>query len=155
MNIALLTAAGSGTRMHMSTPKQFIHVDGKPIIVHTMERFQAHPGIDAMIVVTISSWMDVLWDFAKQYGIRKLQWVVPGGETGQESIRNGLETLRKHCDGGDVITIHDGNRCMVSAEVISSSLAVFEERGSAVAAIPCVEAVFRSVDGVMSTESIP
>jgi 2-C-methyl-D-erythritol 4-phosphate cytidylyltransferase len=61
MNVALLTAAGSGTRMQLNIPKQFIHVDDKPIIIYTMEAFQNHPSIDAIIVVTIDSWSDVLW----------------------------------------------------------------------------------------------
>ena len=65
MNVALLTAAGSGTRMQLSIPKQFIHVDDKPIIVYTMEAFQNHPSIDAILVVTIDSWSDVLWAYAK------------------------------------------------------------------------------------------
>ena len=95
MNVALLTAAGSGTRMQLNIPKQFIHVDDKPIIIYTMEAFQNHPSIDAIIVVTIDSWSDVLWAYAKQFGITKLKWVVPGGDSGQESIRKGLDVLKR------------------------------------------------------------
>ena len=95
MNVALLTAAGSGTRMQLNIPKQFLHVDDKPVIIYTMEAFQSHPSIDAIIVVTIDSWSDVLWAYAKQFGITKLKWVVPGGDSGQESIRMGLEVLKK------------------------------------------------------------
>lgn len=82
MNIALLTAAGSGTGMHQDIPKQFIHVDNKPVIIHTVEAFQKHPSVDAVIVVTIDSWIDVLWAYARQFNIDKLKWIVPGGETG-------------------------------------------------------------------------
>lgn len=67
MNVALLTAAGSGTRMHQDIPKQFIHVEDKPVIIHTMEKFQKHPSIDAIICVTLESWADVLWAYAKQF----------------------------------------------------------------------------------------
>lgn len=155
MNIALLTAAGTGSRMHQQIPKQFMHVDNKPLIIHTLERFERHPGIDAIIVVTLESWIDVLWAYARQFGISKLKWVVPGGSTGQESIHNGLMEIARHCSEDDVVMIHDGNRCLVSSEIISNSLAVFREHGSAVAAIPCVEAVFRSTDGELATESIP
>lgn len=155
MNVALLTAAGSGTRMHLDIPKQFYHVNDKPLIIHTLERFQRHPSIDAIIVVTLKSWIDVVRDYADQFGITKLRWIVEGGETGQESILNGLLELKKHCSEEDVVTIHDGNRCLVSQEIISNSLAVYKEHGSAVAVIPCVEAVFRSVDGVKTGVSIP
>ncbi len=157
MVIALLTAAGLGTRMGKDIPKQFLHVENKPIIIHTMEAFEQHPSIDAIAVVTLTDWIEVLKDYARQFNISKLKWIVPGGSTGQESIRNGLYALR---DAGipydTTIMIHDGNRCMVSAELISNNLAVFRAKGSAVAAIPCVEAVFQSDDeGESSVTSIP
>jgi len=156
MTVALLTAAGSGTRMGQDIPKQFIHVENKPIIIHTMEAFQKHPSIDAIIVVTIPSWIDVVKAYANQFNITKLRWVVAGGATGQESILNGLKTLEAELSPEDVVMVHDGNRCMVSSEIISNSLATFHTHGSAVAAIPCVEAVFRSNDnGNSSTVSIP
>ena len=156
MNVALLTAAGSGSRMGQDIPKQFIHVENKPLIIHTLEAFQRHPGIDAIIVVTLASWMEVLKAYAKQFNITKLRWIVPGGETGQESIKKGLDCLRNELDDETVIMIHDGNRCYVSDEIISNSLATFAQYGDAVAAIPCVEAVFRSNnDGRSSTISIP
>ena len=146
MNVALLTAAGSGTRMQLNIPKQFIHVDDKPIIIYTMEAFQNHPSIDAIIVVTIDSWSDVLWAYAKQFGITKLKWVVPGGDSGQESIHNELSD-------DDVVLVHDGNRPLVSSQIISDSLATFSKYGSAVAAIPCTEVVFESDDGLTSMVS--
>ena len=156
MTVALLTAAGSGTRMGQDIPKQFMHVDNKPIIIHTMEAFQKHPSVDAIIVVTIPSWIDVVKAYARQFNIDKLRWVVAGGETGQESILNGLKALEAEMTQDDIVMVHDGNRCMVSSEIISDSLATFKKYGSAVAAIPCVEAVFRSSDnGQSSTVSIP
>lgn len=157
MNIALLTAAGNATRMHQDIPKQFIHVDNKPIIVHTMEAFQNHPGIDAIIVVTLESWSSVLWAYAKQFNIDKLKWVVTGGDTGQESIKNGIVFLENEIGNIDdvVVMIHDGNRPMVSSEIISNNLAVFEEHGNAVTAIPCQEVVFESEDGKSSHISTP
>ena len=153
MNVALLTAAGSGTRMQLNIPKQFIHVDDKPIIIYTMEAFQNHPSIDAIIVVTIDSWSDVLWAYAKQFGITKLKWVVPGGDSGQESIRKGLDVLKRELSDEDVVLVHDGNRPLVSSQIISDSLATFSKYGSAVAAIPCTEVVFESDDGLTSMVS--
>ena len=156
MIAALLTAAGVGSRMHQEIPKQFMHVDNKPLIVYTLEKFQNHPNIDAIVLVTLPSWIDVAWAYARQYNIDKLKWIVPGGDTGQESIHNGLVKLSEEMQPDDIVMIHDGNRCMVSTDIISNSIAVYREKGSAVAAIPCVEAVFRSQDdGVSSTISIP
>ncbi len=156
MIVALLTAAGTGTRMGQDIPKQFIHVENKPLIVHTMQAFQKHPNIDAILVVTLPSWIEVLKAYAKQFNITKLKWVVAGGQTGQESIYNGLKTLESELSKEDIVMIHDGNRCLVSDEIISNSIATFYEHGSAVASIPCVEAVFRSHDeGMSSRDSVP
>ena len=157
MVVALLTAAGVGSRMGLDIPKQFLHVNNKPLIIYTLEAFQNHPGIDEIVVVTLTNWMDILKAYAKQYNITKLKWVVPGGATGQESIYNGLMAVKETYGDEDVtMMIHDGNRCLVSGEIISNSLAVYRKHGSAVAAIPCVEAVFMSDDeGHSSTVSIP
>lgn len=155
MNVALLTAAGSGTRMHQDIPKQFIHVDNKPVIIYTLEAFQAHPSIDAIVVVTLESWSAVLWAYAKQFNITKLKWVIAGDQTGQESIKKGLDLLKSELSDEDVVMIHDGNRPLVSSEIISDSLATFSRYGSAVAAIPCTEVVFETDDGLSSMVSTP
>lgn len=155
MNIALLTAAGKSTRMHIDIPKQFLHIEGKPVIIHTMEAFQKHPEIDAIIVVTLDIWKDTIKAYAREYGITKLRWIAEGGQTGQESIKNGILKLCDTCQETDVIVIHDGNRPFISEEIISDSLATYREHGSAVAAIPCIEAIFRSRDGNSSSDSIP
>lgn len=150
MNIALLTAAGKGTRMNAEIPKQFLHIKNKPVILYTMEAFQRHPQIDAILVVTLESWKDMLWAYAKQYHVSKLKWVVNGGNTGQESIKCGLDVLGRECRPDDVVMVHDGNRPLISDEIISDSLAVYKKYNSAVAAMPCVEAIYKSVDGVES-----
>ncbi len=156
MVVALLTAAGTGTRMGQDIPKQFMHVDNKPLIVYTLEAFQNHPSVDAIICVTLPNWIDVLKAYAMQFNITKLKWVVPGGATGQESIHNGLMTIKEEAGEDVTVMVHDGNRCLVSSEIISNSLAVYKQHGSAVAAIPCVEAVFFSEDnGASSVTSIP
>lgn len=153
MNIALLTAAGIGSRMNQDIPKQFMHVYDKPIIVYTLEKFQNHPSIDAIIVVTLEPWINVLQAYAKQYNLTKLKWIVPGGKTGQESIFNGLKTLHDNLEGTNVVMIHDGNRPLVSSEIISDSLATYEKYSCAVAVVPCTEVVFESEDGLKSQKS--
>lgn len=156
MNIVILTAAGSGTRMHQDIPKQFLHVDNKPIIAYTMEAFENHPSIDAIVVVTIPSWKEVLYAYAKQFNVSKLSMVVDGGQTGQESIYNGLKAIEeKYGVEGNTVIVHDGNRPLVSTEVISDSLATYKQYGSSVAVIPCVEVMFSSEDGLLAEESIP
>ena len=155
MTVALLTAAGSGSRMGQDIPKQFLHVKDKPVIIYTLERFQNNPEIDAIILVTLPNWFGFVWAYANQFGITKLKWVVAGGETGQESIYNGLSTLAEECPADTVVMIHDGNRPMVDNNIISDSLAVFRKHGSAVAVIPCTEAVFRSKNGKDSVETTP
>ena len=153
--VALLTASGQGTRMGQDIPKQFLHIKDKPIIIYTLERFQNNPQIDAIVLVTLPNWFGFVQAYAKQFGITKLKWIVPGGETGQESIYNGLCALEKECSLDTVVMIHDGNRPMVDNDMISDSLAVFKKHGSAVAVIPCTEAIFKSEDGQSSTISIP
>ena len=157
MVVALLTAAGIGSRMGQDIPKQFIHVNNKPLIVYTLEAFERHPSIDEIVIVTLPNWIDVVRAYASQFNITKLKAIVPGGDTGQESIHNGLMAIKEqHENENPIVMIHDGNRCLVSSEIISNSIAVFKKHGSAVAAIPCVEAVFYSRDnGASSTTSIP
>lgn len=154
MNIALLTAAGKGMRMHTEIPKQFLHIRNKPVILYTMEAFQKHPQIDAILVVALDAWKEMIRAYARQYGITKLKWVVEGGNSGQESIWKGLQALEKECSLEDAVMVHDGNRPLVSDEIISDSLAVFHSQGSAVAAMPCVEAIYRSSDGESSAVSL-
>jgi len=155
MNVALLTAAGQGTRMGQDIPKQFLHIHDKPVIIYTLERFQNSPLIDAIVLVTLEHWEDFVWSYAKQFNITKLKWVVPGGATGQESITNGLAVLKRECPEDSVVMIHDGNRPMVDNDIISDSLSVYQQFGGAIAAIPCTEAVFKSSDGLTSMETIP
>lgn len=119
MNIAIIIAGGSGHRMGQDIPKQFINVYDKPILIYTLEGFQRHPLIDAIEVVCIDGWHDVLWAYAKQFNITKLKWVVLGGQTGQESIRNGVFSLEDKCSPDDIVIIHDGIRPLVDGTVLS------------------------------------
>jgi len=152
--IALLTAAGVGSRTNQDIPKQFFHIDNKPLIIYTMEAFQKHPNVDEILVVCLDGWHEILKAYAKQFNITKLKYVVSGGATGQESIYNGLKELEKHCDKDDVIIVHDGNRALVSNEIISGALSTFYQYGGAVVAIPTTEVVFVSEDKIKSTEEI-
>lgn len=141
MNIAMLIAGGKGTRMNQDIPKQFLNIHDKPVIVYTMQAFQKHPEIDAILVVCLDGWQEILKAYARQFNITKLRWVVSGGENGQESIHNGLTELEKECKKEDLIMVHDAIRPNVSQEIISNSIAECRLHGSAITVIPCVEAM--------------
>lgn len=154
-NIGLIIAGGSGNRMHQDIPKQFITVNERPVIVYTLEAFEKHPEIDAIDVVCIEGWIQVLWAYAKQFNITKLKHVVPGGKNGQDSIRNGVFVLEKHFDLEDIVLIHDAIRPIVSAEIISDNIRVARKFGNAIAVIPCAEAMIQTNDGLISSGSYP
>lgn len=154
-NIALIIAGGSGSRMHQDIPKQFLTVHERPVIVYTLEAFQRHPEIDAIAVVCIEGWEQVLRAYAKQFNITKLEYVVTGGRNGQESIRNGVYELERHFDADDIVLIHDAIRPMVSAEIISDCIGKTKRYGNAVTVIPCAEAMLRTEDGEVSEGSFP
>lgn len=154
-NVALIIAGGVGARMHQDIPKQFLTVNERPVIVYTLEAFERHPEIDAIAVVCIEGWEQVLWAYAKQFKISKLKYVIPGGENGQSSIRNGVYELEKHYDSDDIVLIHDAIRPMVSAEIISDNIRVAIEHGNAITVIPCAEAMIQTEDGKVSVGSYP
>ncbi|MGQ7685857.1 IspD/TarI family cytidylyltransferase [Streptococcus suis] len=143
MRVALLTASGIGSRIGQDIPKQFLHVDNKPIIIYTLEKFQEHPDIDEICLVVLSGWEEMVKSYAKQFNITKLKYIVNGGDSGQLSILNGLNEIKKQLPNEDVtVIIHDGNRPMVSFEIISDAIETYKIHGNAVAAVPCVEVVF-------------
>lgn len=114
-NIVLIIAGGVGARMGQDIPKQFINVYDKPVIVYTLEAFQKHPSIDAIEVVCLDGWHDVLWAYAKQFGIAKLENIVSGGKNGQDSIRNGLyDIASRHNGSDDIVLVHDAIRPMLN-----------------------------------------
>ena len=142
MNIALIIAGGSGQRMGQDIPKQFINVFDKPVLIYTLEGFQKHPQIDAIEVVCIDGWHDILWAYAKQFNITKLKWVISGGNSGQESIRNGVYNLEDKCSSEDIIIIHDGIRPLVEPSVLSDVIAKCKLYGNAVTSMPYNEQIF-------------
>lgn len=156
MNIALIIAGGVGQRMGQDIPKQFINVYDKPVIVYTMEAFQKHPNIDAIEVVCLEGWHDVLYAYARQFGISKLENIVCGGKNGQDSIRNGLyDIAERHKNDDDIVLIHDAIRPMLSLDVISDNLRVCKQYGNAITVIPCTAAMLKTYDGLQTEEQVP
>lgn len=146
MNIAVIIAGGVGARTGNKIPKQFITVYDKPIIVYTLEKFQKHKMIDAIEVVCIAGWEEVLKAYALQYGISKLKYIVNGGNSSQESIKKGLDNLKNHCEANDIIVVHDGIRPMVDENIISSCIDTCRQKGNGVTAYPVYEQIFEIAD---------
>ena len=155
MNVAIIIAGGSGQRMGQDIPKQFINVYDKPVLMYTLEGFQKHPQIDAIEVVCIDGWHDIVWAYAKQFNIDKLKWIVSGGETSQESIRNGVFHLEDKCSLDDVIIIHDGIRPLVDETVLSDVIVKCQQYGNAVTSLPYNEQIFVVDDEISTTKYIP
>ncbi len=142
--------------MGQDIPKQFMHVDGCPIIIHTMQCFQRHPDIDAISVVCLKGWDTVLQAYANQFSITKLKWIFPGGGTGMESIHNGIYGLKEAgCSEDDLVLIHDSVRPLLSQDIISSNIATCKAYGYAITGIQCREAILESEDGFSTSSSIP
>ena len=155
-NIALIIAGGAGNRMGQDIPKQFMHVDGAPIIIHTMNCFQQHPDIDSIAVVCLKGWDTVLQSYANQFNIEKLRWIFPGGQSGMESIHNGIYGLKEAgCYDEDLILIHDAVRPLLSQDIISNNIATCKAYGYAITGIKCREAILKSTDGFTTKTSIP
>lgn len=155
MNIALIIASGTGSRMGQDIPKQFLNVFDKPVIIWTLENFQRHPEIDAIEVVCLNGWQEVLHAYAKQFGITKLKWIIPGGATAQESIRNGVFNLRGECSKDDIIIVHDGIRPLIDEFVISDILIKCRQYGNGVTSLPYNEQIFVAETPEYSTKYIP
>ncbi len=146
MNVAIIIAGGVGSRMGQNIPKQFIEVDGRTVLSYTLEGFQNHPLVDAIEVVCIKGWEDVVLKDTEKYGFSKLRWITEGGDSGQESIRNGVFNLEDKCSPDDIVIIHDGIRPLVDREVLTDVINTAARFGNAVSSLPYNEQIF-VVDG--------
>lgn len=155
MTTAIIIAGGSGVRMGQSTPKQFIKVLDKPVLIYTLEGFQNHPLIDNIEVVCLDGWIEYLNEEAKKYGITKLKWVIPGGKSGQESIRNGVFNLENKLSDDDIVVIHDGIRPLVDESVLTDVIEKCKVHGNAVSSLPYNEQIFIADDDYSTTRYIP
>ncbi len=155
MIVAIIITGGSGSRMGQDIPKQFINVYDKPVLIYTLEGFQKHPEIDVIEVVCLEGWHDILKAYARQFSIDKLKWVISGGASGQESIRNGVFNLEGKCKDDDIIVIHDGIRPLVDESVLSDVIITAKQFGNAVTSLPYNEQIFKTTDGKTTNEFIP
>lgn len=154
MTIAVLLAGGIDPGFQMDIPKQFVNVYNVPIIVYTLEKFQKHPEVDAIMVACLSGWENLVSAYAKQFNIDKLQWVIEGGRTGQETSRLAANKLMESCGEDDIVIIHDAIRPMVSDEIISDSIATCKQKGMGIAAVTSMDNVMMTDDGITGKMSI-
>jgi 2-C-methyl-D-erythritol 4-phosphate cytidylyltransferase len=160
MNIAIIVAGGSGLRAGGYPPKQFRKIYDKPLIIYCMEAFERHSGIDGIISVCRKEHVAVLFKYAQEFGISKLQGVVEAGETRRESVRYGLNAVKRLFVNADRdadninVLIHDAVRPLVSERIISDNIAAVKSCGAAVTAIPAVDTMFISRDGVSAGQAL-
>ena len=155
MVTALIFAGGTGTRMKNSdVPKQFLSVSGTPIIIKTMSFFSDHPMVDNVIVVCIESWIDHLKAQIEKFKIKKVIGIIPGGTTGFESIRKGLDRAGEMLKDEDVILICDGVRPILSEDLISNCIKEAQEYGTAVPVTRSIDSVLFSEDGISCSKNI-
>ena len=150
MNIAVIFAGGSGLRMHTkSRPKQFLDLNGKPIIIYTLELFDNHPQIDAIVVSCIEEWIPFLEKMLRKFEINKVVKIVSGGATGQDSIYNGLCAAEAYAkDKAAIVLIHDGVRPLITEETITDNINKVAECGSCITCAPATETfIVKQEDG--------
>lgn len=156
MNYALIFAGGTGQRMNTKgKPKQFLELNGKPIIIHTIEHFDEHQQIDGIVVVCLKNWIDYLLSLLTKFNIRKVVAVIEGGNSGQESIRNGLFYLRDNLTispDKDIILIHDGVRPLINKELISDNIYSVLKYGNAITVTSAIETIIEiNQDNIVET----
>ena len=131
-NVAIIFAGGSGVRMGSGTPKQFLEVNGKPIIIHTLDIFEEHPLIDEIYIACKEDCINKLKKYIERFWIKKVKKIVPGGTSALGSIYNGLKAAREENEDDTIVLIHDGVRPCITGELINDVIASVKAKGSAV-----------------------
>ena len=152
----VIFAGGVGARMKsLDIPKQFINVDGQPIIIRTLENFSTHPQVDDIVISCLADKIDYLWDLIAKYKVQKVTSIVPGGENGHGSIHNGLVEVQKFSSPDDVVLICDGVRPLISHQLISDCIETASKYETAVPVTPSIDSVLQSEDGETCCKSLP
>ncbi len=141
MNYALIFAGGVGSRMGLETPKQFIEVNGKPIIVHTIYVFNDSDIIDKIVVVTLPEYISRVEEYINKYNLSKVIAVISGGSTAMESQFNGLKFIKKISNENDIVFIHDGVRPFINDKLLKGCLESVQFKGNAITVCAATETV--------------
>lgn len=147
MNIAIIFAGGSGVRMGAGVPKQFLEINGKPILIHTLQLFQEHEEIDKIYLAMSPDYIRYAEQLVLDYHIDKMAAIVEGGETAQDSIFHALCKAREENPGDSIVLVHDGVRPFVEYGVISDNIESVKQYGSAITCTSCFETIMLSKDG--------
>jgi 2-C-methyl-D-erythritol 4-phosphate cytidylyltransferase len=137
MNVAIVVAAGKGTRLGGNRPKQFLELDGIPVIIRTLRQFERCREIDEVIAVLPAEETAGFQSLAQQFGLRKLARVIAGGETRAQSVQRGLASIRE----ADIVAVHDGVRPFVTPEEIDQVVAAARTSGAAILAAPVADTI--------------
>ena len=144
--IALIFAGGAGQRMGSETPKQFLKICGREIIIHTLELFEMNNNIDEIYIACIEDWIPYLSNLVKKYDIEKVKSIFPGGKTGQDSIFIGLSKIKENNENA-IVLIHDGVRPLVNKETIDSVIDSVKINGTGITVSKVLETPIISADG--------
>ena len=157
MNIALILAAGTGSRMgNADKPKQFLPIYGKPLMVHTLEAFEMNPEVDAIVISTNSEYIDDVKVMCKQYDLSKVKSVVAGGATRQISVYNGLRGVQEvGAKDDDIVIIHDSARPLISQKIIADNIKACKEFGAVDTVINASDTIVHSENGKTITDIPP
>ena len=147
MNIAIIFAGGSGVRMGAGVPKQFLEINGKPILIHTLQLFQEHEEIDKIYLAMSQDYIRYTEQLVIDYRIDKIAAIVPGGVTAQDSIFHALKKAQEENPEDSIVLIHDGVRPFVEYSVISDNIESVKKYGSAITSTLCYETVLVSKNG--------
>lgn len=132
MNVALILAGGVGNRLGAKIPKQFIEVCEKPVLAYTIEAFERHSEIDAVLVACVKPYIDYMWEMKEKYGLTKLKWVTEGGDTFQGSVLNGIQYLEDKISQEDIVLVHFGASPFLTGDIITDCIRVCKEKGNAI-----------------------
>lgn len=156
MTTALIFAGGTGRRMNTrSKPKQFLEIHGKPVIIYTLEHFEYHEEIDSIVVVCVKEYIEELKGLLRRFGITKVKKIVPGGNTGHDSIYQGLLAMEEFMAKDDIVLIHDGVRPLINEELITLNIDTVRKYGNAITCEADKESQIRSFDGKVVSEMPP
>jgi 2-C-methyl-D-erythritol 4-phosphate cytidylyltransferase len=139
MNIAIIAAAGAGTRLASDRPKQFLLLAGTPVIIHTLKVFEQCESIHEVIVVLPAAESAGFLSLAGKFGLRKVARVVPGGVTRADSVKRGLLAIRAAT--AEIVAVHDGVRPFVTTEEIDAVVAAAQADGAAILVAPVTDTI--------------
>ena len=150
----MIIAGGVGSRSAQEIPKQFLTVNEIPILIYTLQAFQEHEKIDKIIVVTLSGWKEVVAAYCRQFKIHKLSQIIDGGNSRFLSMKNGVKYLDTTESPDDLVLVHDGNRPLVSSDIIDDAIIKCKKYGNALPALACVNSIYKSDNGTTSEETV-